>query len=339
MEFVSEAEAKAIVSHGLDTWRGTFTEFRNMQISLLQNSPNVNSVEKREDFLRKTAKKYCKKIYIKEVKAEFSHRFAIAEISNTKSEDADNLLSKSQRRAQSQNQQKLNQHLQTIKNKRIHAFVVKNDTNHLANELLVMIFKTTGKNKEDLFNAHSVATIKRHCLERLVQRLGLDNIFEAVEEVLGAIVWLEGSGSELAGRKLDAYGKDGLKRHIPTPNGALLLKTSGTESSEGKPTQDCSLITWIHKNQFKNGQEVTKKDFIFVQIVNYYLSDPELDKRISELKERTTTSKSNDNNTEHLFNFHGENYPASQFISALEKGTFLDFMIDFEKGAPTKRKI
>jgi hypothetical protein len=123
---------------------------------------------KKRRFSSKNSKKILQKIYIKEVKAEFSHRFAIAEISNTKPEDVGKPLSKSQRRAQSQNQQKLNQHLQTIKNKRIHTFVVKNDTNHLANELLVMIFKTRGTNKEDLFNAHSVATIKRHCLERLV---------------------------------------------------------------------------------------------------------------------------------------------------------------------------
>ncbi|WP_406228888.1 hypothetical protein ACI7YU_10745 [Pseudomonas siliginis] len=195
-----------------------------------------------------------------------------------------------------------------------------------------MLFNTRGDDKGALFSSHSVGVIKKHCLERLVHRLGVDNIYHAIDEILPAVTWLEGSGSELSGRPHGGYGASGIKRHVPTPNGALLLLTSSADKGLEKPVQDCSLITWIHKRQFKRDQEVTEREFKYAMTVNYYLSDPNLPQVLSQLESHVSAMRTDDKRGEVFVGLHGERYPADQFLLSLQQRQFLDFIIDFEKG-------
>jgi len=82
-----------------------------------------------------------------------------------------------------------------------------------------------------------------------------------------------------------------MKRHVPTPKGALLLHIGGSEMGLGKPVQECSLITWIHRRKFKRDQEVTMRDFKCATTVNYQLSSPNLSKSLLELEEAISSFK------------------------------------------------
>jgi hypothetical protein len=98
------------------------------------------------------------------------------------------------------------------------------------------------------------------------------------------------------------------------------------------PLQECSLITWIHKRQFKKDQRVTDEEFKYALSVNYFLSDPDLPKMLSRITDEVAAIRSGDPAAQIAISLHGDRYPAEAFLKSLEQGQFLDFLIDFEKG-------
>lgn len=330
MKIISELEAKQIVRDGLDTWVGTYREFQKFVEDMAFAAKGIVSPEKREAFVDNYLRKFKPSLYAKKVHFGLSNNFAIEVQRQILSADSEK-ISKAQKQKAAGNHQKLAQIAYQLSKKSTYVFVVKDDTRSNVNELILLIFSTRGKDKHELFQAHAVAVVKKHCLQRLVQRLNLQTIHQAIEEILPATKWLEGSGNELAGRPAGSYGKGGIKRHVPTPNGALLLLTAGKNGTGYKPEQECSLITWIHNRQFKKNQEVTTRDFKYAMTVNCYLSDPMLSEYISILRREIANADTESGTTTVIVHLHGERYPAQDLLDVLERGAFLDFTIDFER--------
>ncbi|MCA8183851.1 hypothetical protein [Burkholderia vietnamiensis] len=330
MKNSNEIEAKNIVRRGLDNWVGTLSDFHDLTSSMFAAAKGISSPEKRDDFIGKYIKKSGSSIYVKKVKFGLSNQFAI-EVQGDSGDARNDKISKADKKRASQNHQKLAQYRYKLSNKTTYVFVVKDGTKKVTNELIFLIYSTRGENKGELFSSHSIGVVKKHCLERLVQRLNLDNINKAIDEILPAAMWLEGSGKELAGRSPGSYGENGIKRHIPTQNGALLLLTEGVEVPGSKPVQECSLITWIHKRQFKKDQRVTNQEFTYAMSVNYFLSDPELPKITSRLKGEIAAAHFENDSIKIFVHLHGEQYSAKDFLESLENNRFLDFIIDFER--------
>jgi hypothetical protein len=84
---------------------------------------------------------------------------------------------------------------------------------------------------------------------------------------------------------------------------------------------------------------VTRLDFIFTQLVNHWLSAPNLPVTLAGLRKDILNIGSSEGVEEVTINLHGERFPARDFLAALEKGEYLDHVIDFERGAPVKRNV
>jgi hypothetical protein len=332
MKLVDEIEAKKIVRRDLESWIGTLDDFHEMASEMHRTAYGVNTVEKREVFVSKFLGRLKPRIYAKKTKIGLSHTLVIG---SDLEGGGDVKLSRAETKKIAVNNQLMTQYLYRLSKKSTFVFIVKDGSKSVTSELIMLLFKTRGSDKDELFSFHSVGVIKKHCLERIVQRLGLENIYEAIEEVLPAVTWLEGSGSELAGR-VGGYGDSGIKRHVPTPNGALLLLTNLSEMGLAKPVQECSLITWIHKRQFRRNQEVTARDFKYVMTINYYLSSPELSDVMLKLEKDISNVRADGSRGKVFVALHGARYPADDFLLSLKKRVFLDFVIDFEKDIPTR---
>ncbi|HCG6765526.1 hypothetical protein V3H40_25075 [Vibrio parahaemolyticus] len=332
--YVDESLAKGIVRRGLLNWRGTSSQLKRLVSEMFLNRKGITSVQKREDIIKKYLKKNRIEIYHKAVKVGLDYNLAMLGVSQKNHEDPQTKLTRSQKQIQLLAKKRMGKYSKRVNDSYLHAFVVKNDdvTHPNNNELAIFIFSTRGSTRSELLSMHSVTSVSRHCLERLVQRNNLKNIGEAIEEILSSLKWLEGSGSELAGREPNLYGEEVIKRHIPTSEGALLLVTTSIPNPNDKPTQECNLVTWIHKDQFKKGQEVTKSDFVFAQMVNHYISDPNLDARLDELRKNYEELLLDEDTNDVLVVIHGYRFNAEQFILSLESRKYLDFLIDFDKG-------
>jgi len=329
MKTTSEFEARQIVSESLDNWVGTFSEFRNFAKDMRLAAKGVVSPEKREAFVENYIRKVKPNLYAKKVPFGLSNSFAIEVQRQVLSEDPGK-MSKAQKQREAGRRQKLAQIQYSLSRQTTYVFVVKSDSAAKVNELILLIFSTKGKDKYELFEAHAVAVVKKHCLQRLIQRLNLQTIEQAVDEILPATKWLEGSGNELAGRRPGSYGVEGIKRHIPTPNGALLLLTAEMKGVGYQPQQECSLITWIHERQFKQNQAVTTREFKYAMTVNLYLSDPMLSDYIASVRNAIAGMNGQAGMAVYV-HLHGERYPAAKFLEVLERGEFLDLTIDFER--------
>jgi hypothetical protein len=330
MEITSELEAKQIIKDGLESWVGTFTEFRKIAKSMVLNAKGVDSIEKREVAVNSYLRKEKPRIYVKKVPFGLSNEFLI-EVESVIQPSHSGKMSKAQNQKAASNQQKIAQHTYKLSQKTTYVFVVKNDVDRKASELMLVIFSTGGNNKFDLFESHVAAVVKKHCLERLVQRLNLKKIEQAIEEILPSIKWLEGSGHELAGRSPGSYGEEGIKRHVPTPNGAFLLITNDKRGVGYQPEQDCYLKTWIHKRQFKKNQEVTTREFKYAMTVNRYLCDLDLPSYILTLRKVLEDAHNERANQTVFVRLHGERYLAADLLESLERKEFLDCSIDFER--------
>ena len=330
MNKINDLEAKNIVREGLENWAGTHKDFKAFTLEMLAAATEVNSTEEREDFIEKYIAEFKPLIYSRKVKFGLSNNFVILgehDLSGRRGVT----ISKANKRRALENSKQLAQYLRKLRKQATYVFVVKDESKHPVNELIVLIYENRGSNKYELFSSHAVGVIKRHCIERLVERLNIRDIQIAIDEILSATMWLEGSGKELAGRPSGSYGIDGIKRHIPTPNGALLLKTEGIEKADEMPLQECSLITWIHRRQFKKGQKVTDEELKYALSVNYFLSDPDRPKMQSIIRDKVAAIRSGDPVAKIAIYLHGDRYPAEAFLKSLEQGRFLDSVIDFER--------
>lgn len=329
MNQTGDSRAKGIVKRDLRNWIGTYSELLKEFSSMFINVKGINKIAKRESFIGKKFKKKSNKFYFRQTKADFSNLTAMISTSDTGKEDSLSNISKSKRIKMNNETASYNNYIHKLKNRTFHYFIVKNDKSITPDDLIIVIFQQHSEKKEDLLVSHTITTIKKHCLERLVQRLNIDSIQGALEEICTAIMWLEGSGKELAVRSKEYKGEYLFKRHIPTKNGALLLKTTAIEDNN-ELIQDCNLVTWINKNQFKKGQEVTIKEFKFVQMLNYLISDPDIDKLIQSYKNGYEKIKDSDD-TKVFMSIHGDLYEYEKFIATLENKKYLDFILEFEK--------
>jgi hypothetical protein len=323
-------DAKRIVREGLDRWMGTHREFQKFTEAMGSASKGIISVEKRETFVAGYLRKVKPLLYVKRVEFGLSNNYAI-EVHTQGDAGLDVYSSKAQKKKSDELKQKLNQYNYKLNTKTTFVFVVTDDSKAKVNELILMIFSPIGACKSELFRSHAVAVVKKHCLERLVERLNLNSVEEAMNEILSATKWIEGSGKELAARPPGSYGDEGIKRHVPTPNGALLLLTAEVSMRGTMPEQDCALITWIHKRQFKKNQAVTNREFKFAMTVNEYISDPNLSEYTAGLRNVLAQSPDSSEGQTVFVHLHGERYPAAEFLLALERREFLDFTIDFER--------
>ena len=327
MEFVGESEAKAIVRGFMRTYTYSTINLVAALEEMWRNTRNPSSILKREEIIKKNFKKFGGDIYFQQVGAQFSTTIALA-VGN-KRKNADNQsLSHSQRKKNRLADKKYKSYQRALEKQCFNIFAVKEIGN---TNLSLIMFDPRAKDQHDLKNIYSIATITRHCLERVVERMNLKSVDKALEEIVSSLQWLETSNKELLGRPVGDGEAHVFKRHIPTANGALLLKNYPRTNSGTKPILESQLVTWIHKNQFYKGQEVTTKDFNFVQAVNYVLSNPNKANEINKYNEGVKNLSENLGDDDFLVvNINGEMYPWERFISALESDKYLDFIVDFE---------
>jgi hypothetical protein len=161
--------------------------------------------------------------------------------------------------------------------------------------------------------------------------MGLSNIREAINELLPAIDLFDASCFELAVRRIKNKGTN-FKRHIPTENGACLLQSTDKVDEHGVPVLDCNLITWIHKKQFFETQEVSNKRLNFLLTINSYLSFSDFESVLAKWKNVVVELKDTSLDNSMLFVvINGRRYDLYEFMNALENRKYLDFEIDFER--------
>ncbi|WP_217555888.1 hypothetical protein [Vibrio metschnikovii] len=330
MKFGNKLEAKDIVAKGLRRYKYTLYDLNDAINRMWAESRSIKTVSKREEYVKKHFKRYGGHIYQKQVKAHFSNLISYL-LPNDESIDKNDgiKLSRSKKAEIRKVSQKYATYQRSLDKQFFNVFVVKD---YDSNDLVIFIFNPRSKEKSSLREMYSLANIKRHCLERVVERLNVRSFEEAIDEIVSSLQWLETSTKELCARSPDTIEDYTFERHIPTKNGALLLKNYTKRIDPGKPVQESHLITWIHKSQFYKGQEVTNNDFNFVQAVNYIMSSPNLEEEINKNKERgQNLLKGADRDQLVLVDINGRTYPWERYTAALEARKYLDFLIDFNK--------
>lgn len=319
--------SKLLVNSYLLRYQSSIKDLDTALKGLSSTSRNIKDVMKREELIKNKFKTYNSKIYFSQVKANFSLEVAYMIICDEDRQDSP-LQSKADKKKAKKAQRENNQRLHHLGNQFYNVFFVK-DIN--SNDLLIFMCDPNPKNKGDIFKSYSIANIKRHCLERIVERLGLESIEEALDEIASSLQWLESSTKELLVRScLDM--SDTFDRHIPTKNGALLLRNYLEERKDGQPALEGHLITWIHKKQFFNGQEVERNDFNFVQDVNALLSSQNKTDEIIKIKNAVNSLEKDLKKEESIIvSINGFYYPYEKYIGALEDGKYLDYIIKFNK--------
>ncbi|EBG2148360.1 hypothetical protein FIP36_16580 [Salmonella enterica] len=327
MNFVDQSTAKGIVKRDLRNWQCTTSQFKEIVEDFKQNNPRITTIEKREEILFKKSKLFHS-IFHRYISAPFS---SVIALTNLIDESKYETLSKSQKKEIEEKKNQKKRYLHKMQSRRLNVYVTKDDVTEESTDLVVMIFNPHKPGKDNIMDAYEVCSIKKHCLERIVQRLGLSNINEAIDEILTAIMPLELSCREIATRKPPSDGSDySFRRHVPTKNGALLIEAKCSKHSSGEYYMVCNLITWINKNQFFTGQEVTASEFNFVQFINYLLSSPKLEQQIGEWKKGRAAMDGPYAN-KCIFSVNGYEYEYDYFMTTLEQGKYLDFIIEFEK--------
>lgn len=332
MNYVDPSTAKAIVKRDLRNWTGTFSQFESIVQQMVASKKDFHSIKKREEYLNNKFDKVAPKIFRRYVPARYSNMVGLLGMSEGSEAENTLITSKSERRKANEAIAKNNKIQHELNSRHLNAFVVKDDHQEGNGNLIIVIFNPYAENREELKEYFPVVFLERHCLERIVQRLGLTNIYEAFDEVLTAIMLLEGSCKELAVRQPPENIDDfHFKRHVPTKNGALLLVTNSYIAEDGVLTLQSNLRTWISKNQFKVGQQVTLEDFNFAQIINYYLSGGnDLDRQL-EMFQASYERMCSKPGVKVKFTINGFLYDYEKVISTLKHRKYLDFMLDFDK--------
>lgn len=328
MQVPKYSEAKTLVHKFLCDYNLSTIDLELAIKNVWVSNRRPNTISKREELIKKKFKEFGGKIIIKQVKASFTNFFTFAVITHDESKQAQP-LSRSQREKCKIADQKYKLHQHKLDNQYFNVFIVKDNNSNL----ILLMFNPRAKVQNEIFQLYSLTTITRHCLERIIERMKLKSVDEALVEIVTSLQWLDCSTRELLGRNVETFKYKTFKRHIPTTNGALLLTNYTKDKSVEKPILDGHLITWIHKDQFFKNQEVTRSDFNFVQAINYILSNPDKEDLINEYKLEASNLTPLNKNEEIIININGYIYPYEKFISALEHGEYLDFIIDFEKNS------
>ncbi|MFL7013679.1 hypothetical protein [Enterovibrio norvegicus] len=320
MTYVSESDAKTIVRNFFASYQCTTTNLlRGTRAFWQKRGPNAKlTIEKRENLVQKKFPKYVRGIIARQVRANFTSTIAymtvIDEIDDTRT--GREIKSSTQRYKARE---------KSLANQSFNVFAVKKED---AEQLVLFMYKPV-----PTLELVTIGNVTKHCLERIIQRMGLQSVEQALTEILTALGPIECSYRELLGRERLSSNSSAIKRHIPTQNGALLV-ASGIENDDMSILSN-NLVTWIHKRQFREGQEVRLDDFNFVQMVNYTLSNPDKENEIAQTRELVTRLTNECQINERvLVDIQGFTYDARKYLEALEKNEFLDFMIDFERDKP-----
>lgn len=324
MSNYNEEIAKEIVNVGLSNWKGTLSSLEKSIKELLAKKPKIKSKTHREEIINKKFKSQ-NYFFHRYINAPYSMDYVLLQ----KGEGPD-IESRNEKKRSQETQDVMNRHLHKLNSNKLNVFVVLDDTIPHSKKLVICIFNPHVRDGDKILltDFYSVAHITKHCLERIILRLKVVSIEEALDEILTSTLQLEQSCKELQVRvNVDSIN---LKRHIPTRNGALLFKVETEKVDDGKPILNGNLITWIHKKQFFKGQEVYVKDFNFVQIINYFLNDPKPQELIESWKNGRNNIDEN-NNSKFYFLINQFEYDFDDLVSTLEEGKYLDIMVDFER--------
>lgn len=325
MKSVSQSEAKTIVDKFLSKYSFTNIELDKALKEMWRKSRKLDSVLKREEFIKDNFNKFGKGIYFQQVNAQFSTQIGFAvQINNV-----NRSVSQAQIKKERLIQQEYNRYQHKLRKQFFNVFAAKEVGK---SNLTLFMFNPLVRKPSEMTQLYSITTVTRHCLERVIERMNLNSVEKALDEIVSSLQWLESSTKELLGRPNIKNNLDMFKRHIPTTNGALLLTNYTKEYSGIMPILEGHLVTWINKEQFYKGQEVTTKEFNFVQAVNYHLSNPNKLNETAKYKEcikKFSAELSIDESVIVIIN--GETYPAERFITAIDNGEYLDYIIDFER--------
>ncbi|RDP07850.1 hypothetical protein [Escherichia coli] len=324
MHYIDETLAKGIVKRDLRNWKGNASELMKTLEVIARGLNSFKTRDLREEAILKK---------IKQMHFPFFHRYVPAMHSNSygvlsKVHDSDcAVVSKKFLKKCQDSESKLLYEIHKQKNSMVNVFVALDDAGINPGSLVICIFDLHSKEKV----CHSVANISRHCLERVVQRSGCQTLTDALEEILTGLVSLELTVRSYITRPSErTNGKNEFKIHVPTKNGALLLKIEKPEMHDKDAFLNSNLVTWINKRQFFEEQEVTLKHFTFVNFINYQLNAPNLSDMQKDFQDKVDKLKIEGAfSVEFLIN--GFYYDSAEVMNAINAGDYLDNIIAFER--------
>lgn len=324
MHYINETLAKGIVKRDLRNWKGNASELMKTLGVIARGLNNFKTRDLREEAIFKK---------IKQMHFPFFHRYVPAMHSNSygilsKVHDSDCVgMSKKFLKKCQDSESKLLYEIHKQKNSMVNVFVALDDAGINPGSLVICIFDLHSKEKV----CKSVVNISRHCLERVVQRLRCQTLTDALEEILTGLVSLELTVRSYITRPSErTNGKNEFKIHVPTKNGALLLKIENPKTPDRDAFLDSNLVTWINKRQFFDEQEVTLKHFTFVNFINYHLNAPNLSHMQKDFQEKVDKLKI-DGAFSVEFLINGFYYDSAEVINAINTGDYLDNIIAFER--------
>ncbi|MBZ7326981.1 hypothetical protein [Klebsiella variicola] len=324
MHYIDETLAKGIVKRDLRNWKGNASELMKTLEVIARGLNSFKTRDLREEAILKK---------IKQMHFPFFHRYVPAMHSNSygvlsKVHDSDcAVVSKKFLKKCQDSESKLLYEIHKQKNSMVNVFVALDDAGINPGSLVICIFDLHSKEKV----CHSVANISRHCLERVVQRSGCQTLTDALEEILTGLVSLELTVRSYITRPSErTNGKNEFKIHVPTKNGALLLKIEKPKMHDKDAFLNSNLVTWINKRQFFEEQEVTLKHFTFVNFINYQLNAPNLSDMQKDFQDKVDKLKI-DGAFSVEFLINGFYYDSAEVMNAINAGDYLDNIIAFER--------
>lgn len=324
MYYIDETLAKGIVKRDLRNWKGNASELMKAIDVITRGLKNFKTRDLREEAILKKIKQMHFPFFHRHVPAIHSNSYGV--LSKVHDSDCVGVSKKYLKKCQ-ESESKLLYEIHKQKKSMVNVFVALDDVGINPGSLVICIFDLHSNGK--LF--HSVVNISRHCLERVVQRLGCQTLTDALEEILTGLVSLELTVRSYITRPPERAGeRKEFKIHVPTKNGALLLKIENPKASDKDAFLDSNLVTWINKRQFFDEQEVTLKRFTFVNFVNYELNAPNLSYMQKDFQEKIDKLKV-DGAFCVEFLINGFYYDSAEVMNAINAGDYLDNIIAFER--------
>lgn len=324
MHYINETLAKGIVKRDLRNWKGNASELMSTLEVIARGLNNFKTRDLREEAIFKKIKKIHFPFFHRYVPAMHTNSYGV--LSKVHDSDCVGASKKFLKKCQD-TESKLLYEIHKQKNSMVNVFVALDDVGINPGSLVICMFDLHSNEK----TCQSVVNISRHCLERVVQRLGCQTLTDAIEEILTGLVSLELTVHSYITRPPErTNGKNEFKIHVPTKNGALLLKIENPKMPDKDAFLDSNLVTWINKRQFFDEQEVTLKRFTFVNFVNYLLNAPDLSHMQNDFQEKVDKLKT-DSASSVEFLINGFYYDSAEVMNAINTGDYLDNIIAFER--------
>lgn len=324
MHYIDETLAKGIVKRDLRNWKGSASELMKTIEVIARGLNSFKTRDLREEAILKKIKQMHFPFFHRYVPAMHSNSYGV--LSKVHDSDCARVSKKFLKKCQD-SESKLLYEIHKQKNSMVNVFVALDDAGINPGSLVICIFDLHSKEKV----CHSVANISRHCLERVVQRSGCQTLTDALEEILTGLVSLELTVRSYITRPSErTNGKNEFKIHVPTKNGALLLKIENPKMHDKDGFLNSNLVTWINNRQFFEEQEITLKHFTFVNFINYQLNAPNLSDMQKDFQDKVDKLKI-DGAFSVEFLINGFYYDSAEVMNAINAGDYLDNIIAFER--------